>query len=75
MNIAFPENPLYKGLAFIIGGTILLSYATGMTYTIINLLINILFVVVAIGLIYKGCMFAGLDKPIMALYNKIMKKK
>jgi hypothetical protein len=46
-----------------------------MTYTIINLLINVLFVVVSIGLIYKGCIFAGFDKPIMALYNKAMKKK
>jgi hypothetical protein len=75
MNISFPENPLYKGLAFIIGGTILLSYATGMTYTVINLLINLLFVVVALGLIYKGFLFAGLDKPITVLYNKVMKKK
>jgi hypothetical protein len=74
MNIAFPQNPLYKGLAFIIGGAVLLSYATGMTYTIINLLVNLFFVAVAIGLIYKGCMLAGFDKLIMALYNKIMKK-
>lgn len=74
MNIAFPKNPLYKGLAFIIGGTLLLSYATGMTYTIVNLLINVLFAATAIGLIYKGCLLAGFDKPIMALYNKIMKK-
>ena len=75
MNTTFLQDPVYKGLLFIIGGALLLSYAVGMTYTVINLLINMFFVAIAAGLIGKGFMLAGFDKPVMALYNKVMKKQ
>lgn len=71
MNIAFPKDPLYRGLAYIFVGTLLLFYMFGFLYTIMNLL----FALLAIGLIGKGFMLAGFDKPIIALYHKIMKKR
>ena len=71
MNIAFPHNPLYRGLAYIFIGVILLFYVLGYIYTIMNFL----FVLLSIALIGKGFMLAGLDKPIIALYHKVMKKK
>jgi hypothetical protein len=74
MDFTFLQKPIYKGLAFILGGTLLFSYAIGMTYTIINMLINLFFIIISCSLIYKGFMLAGFDKPIMALYHKIIKK-
>jgi hypothetical protein len=71
MNIMFPQDPLYRGLAYILLGTILLFYVLGFIYTIMNFL----FALLSIALIGKGFMLAGLDKPIVALYHKIMKKK
>jgi len=71
MNIAFPKDPLYRGLIYILLGAILLFYVLGFIYTIMNFL----FALISLGLIYKGFMLAGFDKPIIALYHKIMKKK
>jgi hypothetical protein len=71
MNISLPHNPLYRGLAYIFIGTLLLFYMFGFLYTIMNFV----FAIIAVGLIAKGFMIAGFDKPAVALYNKAMKKK
>lgn len=71
MNISLPKDPLYKGLAYIFIGTLLLFYMFGFLYTIMNFV----FAIIAIGLIVKGFMIAGFDKPVIALYQKTMKKK
>ncbi|PKM97894.1 MAG: hypothetical protein CVU79_05835 [Elusimicrobia bacterium HGW-Elusimicrobia-3] len=38
-------------------------------------IMNIVFAIIAIGLIAKGFMIAGFDKPLIAMYHKMMKKK